>query len=596
MWRPRFGKGNAGTPPRRVRGASHLLFFLALLALLVLVTLGAFRYTQGTTAVLEGELCQKMLASVEQTRNNLDYRFGQVAESASALIRTLYPYLNSRADIGAQLEEYGVVRQALAEQLNKHMITSLRLYVPNEKIYSGQRMTFYSIDSLGELEDRYSLYQPGGVFWHETHALSMGLNEPEPVISCAVSMKSQRDYDRLSGVLFADVSAAQFREIFSAGSTENDEMFLMDARGRVLVDAGTDYLRDSGLSEAQRARILDEGSGCFVEPEVILAFSRLETAEWYVVSVMTRSHIYERNSSAVGAIATLWGTACLLLFAVALIAAYSLNLNHTVSRINAAVRTLDVDAPPEPAPAPGRRRRGGFISLERDTEQIVRSVADAVEARYRDRLAISEYQMQSLQAQIKPHFLYNTLDVIKWMILDKSLDDSVWMVNALSRYLRMSINRGEGIVPVSSELELTRTYLDIMQKRFAHHFTVEYDLDEAAGECLIPKLSMQPLVENALLHGILYCDKPDKRIVIRTWRSARAFGIEIEDNGNGMPPETVCRLTAPEMAAAKSYGVANVYKRLQIFGKDKCKFYVSSREGMGTCVMIELPVRTKGTD
>lgn len=163
------------------------------------------------------------------------------------------------------------------------------------------------------------------------------------------------------------------------------------------------------------------------------------------------------------------------------------------------------------------RRKGGLITLERDTEQIVRSIAAVVDARYRDRLAISEYQMESLQAQIKPHFLYNTLDVIKWMILDKNPDDSVWMVNALSRYLRMSINKGEAIVPLSDELDLTRTYLGIMQKRFSHQFEVEYDLDQAAMECLIPKpFCSSRWWKTHCSTGILYCDKTGKSV----WSSA----------------------------------------------------------------------------
>ncbi|MFQ7726277.1 MAG: sensor histidine kinase, partial [Ruthenibacterium lactatiformans] len=173
---------------------------------------------------------------------------------------------------------------------------------------------------------------------------------------------------------------------------------------------------------------------------------------------------------------------------------------------------------------------------------------------------------------------------------------TVWMVNALSRYLRMSINKGEAIVPLSDELDLTRTYLGIMQKRFSHQFEVEYDLDQAAMECLIPKLSLQPLVENALLHGILYCDKTEKRLVIRAWRSSRAFGVEIEDNGNGMAPETAQKLTELDIRTSKSYGVANVHKRLDIFGQGKCKFYISAREGIGTCVMIELPVQPHDSD
>ena len=284
------------------------------------------------------------------------------------------------------------------------------------------------------------------------------------------------------------------------------------------------------------------------------------------------------------------------MFIIAVTAAYSLNLNRTVSRLNAAIHTLDAENGTGNTASCAGRRKGGLITLERDTEQIVRSIAAVVDARYRDRLAISEYQMESLQAQIKPHFLYNTLDVIKWMILDKNPDDSVWMVNALSRYLRMSINKGEAIVPLSDELDLTRTYLGIMQKRFSHQFEVEYDLDQAAMECLIPKLSLQPLVENALLHGILYCDKTEKRLVIRAWRSSRAFGVEIEDNGNGMAPETAQKLTELDIRTSKSYGVANVHKRLDIFGQGKCKFYISAREGIGTCVMIELPVQPHDSD
>lgn len=111
-----------------------------------------------------------------------------------------------------------------------------------------------------------------------------------------------------------------------------------------------------------------------------------------------------------------------------------------------------------------------------------------------------------------------------------------------------------------------------------------------------PQTSLQPLVENALLHGILYCDKTEKRLVIRAWRSSRAFGVEIEDNGNGMAPETAQKLTELDIRTSKSYGVANVHKRLDIFGQGKCKFYISAREGIGTCVMIELPVQPHDSD
>ena len=219
------------------------------------------------------------------------------------------------------------------------------------------------------------------------------------------------------------------------------------------------------------------------------------------------------------------------------------------------------------------------------TDQMVLTVKDLMEERYRDQIAIAESQMKSLQAQIKPHFLYNTLDTIKWMILGQKTEDAAWMVNALSRYLRQSINKGPSIIPLREELELSRTYLEIMQKRFENRFTVNFEIEDAAADYMIPKLSLQPLLENALLHGILYCEKPEKELTVRAWAGKDSVHIEVEDNGNGMPEETRQKLEKGSIG----YGLTNVRKRLSLFGMEKSEFQIFSREGVGTCIAIRIP-------
>ena len=216
------------------------------------------------------------------------------------------------------------------------------------------------------------------------------------------------------------------------------------------------------------------------------------------------------------------------------------------------------------------------------------TVKDLMERQYQDRLAIAESQMKSLQAQIKPHFLYNTLDIIKWMILDQRSEEAVQMVNSLSKYLRQSINKGPGIIPLREELELSRTYLSIMQTRFKNRFTVNFEIEDAAELYQIPKLSLQPLLENALLHGILYCEKPDKELSIRAWVADGSVHIEVEDNGNGMKEETVRALES----GTAGYGLGNVRKRLALFSKDDGEFNIFSREGFGTCIAIRIPAVT----
>ena len=152
----------------------------------------------------------------------------------------------------------------------------------------------------------------------------------------------------------------------------------------------------------------------------------------------------------------------------------------------------------------------------------------------------------------------------------------------------MSINKGEQIVSMEEEIQLMRTYIEIMQKRFQNKFEVFYELEQDTLQIPIPKLSLQPLVENALLHGILHCDRKNLRLTIRSWRADGEVVIQIEDNGCGMEEAKAKRLQNAQIEPGSSYGVANVRKRLELFEKEKGEFLVESRLGAGTCITIKM--------
>lgn len=175
--------------------------------------------------------------------------------------------------------------------------------------------------------------------------------------------------------------------------------------------------------------------------------------------------------------------------------------------------------------------------------------------------------------------------MIKWQILGQKDTDAIWMINSLSKYLRQSINKGPSTIPLQEELELSRTYLSIMQKRFNNRFQVQFEIEKDAEAYMIPKLTLQPLLENALLHGILYCDKPEKELVIRAWVTERNVHIEVEDNGNGMS-EGLCKSL---QEGTVGYGLANVRKRLSLFSHGQGDFQIFSREDVGTCIAIKFP-------
>lgn len=575
----------------------RMMTMLFLLAALIFLTVLIFIYTRNSSEFLKKEIVRKTQLATEQACNSVDIILEQVKEAASSLVGTIYPYLNNESDIAGQVEEYAEICRTMNEYINKHKISFLRLYVPDTKIYADQismRYSFYSLKGLDK-----GRYSRAGIYWEETHEVKLGDGTLHKVISCINAVKKLSDYDELAGVLCADIETEQFYSIFADGTSSFENMYLVNEKGSILVSRDGEGRDDTVIEAKVMQRIQQEKDGCVEEEGIIYAFDQLEEADWYVVSINNQNGGYTLDTNVVVSIATVWLVVFLILLIFAGTMMYNINLNKTVKSINCAVNELEIGAAEslqkQEKKKSFREKLGqmGLKDLEKDVEQIVLSINDILEKQYQDKLAISEYRMEALQAQIKPHFLYNTLDAIKWMIMDESLKDAAWMVNALSRYLRMSINKGEQIVSLQEELTLMRTYLEIMQKRFKNKFEVIYDLEEGVLDCQIPKLSLQPLVENALLHGILHSEKPNLRLTVRVWSEDVSCVIQIEDNGCGMSKKQTEILNSAEITPGSGYGVVNVHNRLDIFDGGQCGFTIESKEEVGTCVTIELKRKYK---
>lgn len=598
--------------PRKIsmmKRGNHVLRTLLLSLLLIVLILLTFLiliYAKNSSESMRQELCRKIQVATEQTCSNVDYRFEQVIEGASSLVGTIYPYLNEDSGREEQTKEYTEICRTMNEYIDKHMISFLRLYVPDTKIYADQISTSYSFGPLEEFPGGTEEMIRGGVFWQPPHSVRLGDGISYEVITCSVAVKRLSNYEELAGVLCADVEVRQFQEIFAGGTSDYEHMYLVDEAGNILARGDT----EEGDSEQAGIQSVPEeimeqirgsdGGGYLTAPHMIYAYNKLRTADWYVISTNDLAEAYTMDLNVVRTIITVWAAVFLILLMVMVAMVYSTNLSKTVRGINMAIRVLEKE-PEEPSGEkenPGglfgrlQSRIGqiGLASLEHDAEQIVLSIKNIVEGRYRDKLAISEYRMEALQAQIKPHFLYNTLDAIKWMIMDENTEDAVWMVNALSRYLRMSINRGDQVVSLQEEITLMRIYFEIMQRRFRNKFEVVYDLAEETLQYPLPKLSLQPLAENAILHGILHSDKTGLRLVVRSWQQDGELVIQIEDNGCGMSQEQASYLSSLDIKEGSGYGIANVHNRLNIFGHGQCRFTIESKENTGTCVTIGLPV------
>ena len=202
-------------------------------------------------------------------------------------------------------------------------------------------------------------------------------------------------------------------------------------------------------------------------------------------------------------------------------------------------------------------------------------------------------ELDVLQAQINPHFLYNTLDSVVWMTENGRTEDAVVMLTSLARFFRISLSRGSSVIPIADELEHARHYLTIQKMRYKNKFSADIQAEDGVEQLYTIKLVIQPVLENAIYHGMTYADG-DGEIHVRAFRDGCDVVIEVTDNGPGMPEDVVERLldpAGPAVPGAKGSGIGfrNVHRRIQLTFGPAYGLTILSEPDAGTAVRIRIP-------
>ena len=197
-----------------------------------------------------------------------------------------------------------------------------------------------------------------------------------------------------------------------------------------------------------------------------------------------------------------------------------------------------------------------------------------------------KYELEILQSQINPHFLYNSLSLINSKAIIDGQNDISQMARLLSTFYRTMLNKGQQITTIASELENTKSYISIQQMMHSHSFDVVYDIDDSVLDYPIPNLLIQPLAENAILHGLDHQELPGKAILsISCYREEKDIVFKIMDNGCGMSDEECSQILTKD---SKGYGVKNVHQRIQLYYGEEYGLTFHSTKGMGTYVLLKI--------
>lgn len=223
----------------------------------------------------------------------------------------------------------------------------------------------------------------------------------------------------------------------------------------------------------------------------------------------------------------------------------------------------------------------GFGSMMKRIRTLINEV-------YLSKITQKEAELKALQAQINPHFLYNTLSLINWKALAAGEEDISRMTLAMSTFYRTALNRGRNMLQVETELSNTRAYLEIQSMLHDGDFDYEIEAQTEILQCESLNLILQPLVENAIHHGIE--EKTDGRgkITVRGWKEDNCVWFMVEDNGVGMEQEVADKILTME---SKGYGVRNVDERIRLCYGEKYAMKVESVVGKGTKMTIHFPAR-----
>ena len=226
--------------------------------------------------------------------------------------------------------------------------------------------------------------------------------------------------------------------------------------------------------------------------------------------------------------------------------------------------------------------------------RMVDDIQKLIDENYVITLRERESELAALQAQINPHLLYNTLDSLYWQAEESGNDEIAENIYALSQLFRMILNKGESEVKVSQEIELVSRYLQIQKMRFPDKLEYDISLDENIADVMMPKLVLQPFVENAIVHGFENDEKPCA-IKISAEQYGRQVRFYITDTGKGMTKEQIAEVWKDEPARytkqrVGGYALKNIRERLRLRYHDDFVLDIMSAEGEGTSVVLMIPV------
>lgn len=574
---------------------NRLLLYFTLLMMVPLSLAGYLIYRASDIRISDGalrlaaQIVEKNSDSVDQTLTDM-----QSAGSMVGSDKILQSFIAQTPETDAQRTQRTYAMGQRLAQLSR-MYTALNgIYVLLDDGTTAKSRYYSARETPGLDRETYlDVRNHASERWFSSDGGSMVVdNMGDAVLSMACTLPNA-DSGQPCGIVIVEVRYSYFNRLMRADFGGRGTIFLTDERDGILLSslsADQAIVRDA----AERAGQITLGSRLetIALQDRLLLCMRLPSTGWTVTGVVFKSFLRNDSRGILG----VFLTAALLAFIMnivisRLLANYEL---RPINQIGDYVRQVERG---RFSGAIGKVRPDEIGRLALSVEEMSHRIGDLMENSRREQERMRNAEFKALQAQINPHFLYNSLDSINWLARRGDVQKTTDMVSALTTFFRIGLSKGRDVITLREEMEHVRSYLVIQKIRYETQFDYSIYLDTEAESCYVPKLMLQPLVENALYHGIKLCERRCL-LMVNAFISDGTLQIEVMDNGAGMDVPTLAALNramahdGPNLA--NSYGVVNVSDRIHVLAGERFGLHYTSEKNIGTSVRISLPGTLKG--
>lgn len=410
------------------------------------------------------------------------------------------------------------------------------------------------------------------------------------VISLSRVIELTRNGKISRGILLVDMNFSGIDQLFiQVNSSNSGYVYLVDGNGEIIYHPNQSLINSNLIKENNMiAATYSEGTHEeeFEGEDRMVTVRTVGYTGWKIVSVTkTNEFFMSYNQTRLFTLIIITLTIILIIFANQFV---SYLIGNPLKKLDNSVKDLEF----------GKLDSNIHIGGSYEIQHLGRTIKSMVAQMHKlmDEIVIEQEnkrksEFDALQSQINPHFLYNTLDSIVWMVESEQYEAATTMVTALANLFRISLSKGKNIITIQEEIKHAENYLYIQKLRYKNRFEVKFDIDPEILGCCTIKLIVQPIIENAIYHGVEFMDG-DGEIIIKGYVKDDDIFIDVIDNGLGMPEDMVQYLLTDENRVHKKgsgTGVINVHKRIQLYFGNKYGLEIESELDEGTIIHIHLP-------